>query len=212
VKLIGINGGTFDPIHNGHLRPALEAMQQLNLTEVQFIPCKAPVHKDAANASSQQRIDMVGLAIQSQPKFVLNTLEIDKDGPSFTVETLEILKQKYPDDALVLMMGTDNFVKFHTWHRWQDIIKLANIAILHRPGESVPLDCTSGTIYQSHKVTEFTQPAGQMLDIEVTQLDISSTRIRNLLEQGKSVEYLIRPCVLEYINNHKLYQKREENV
>lgn len=205
MKLIGINGGTFDPIHFGHLRPALEAMQKLSLSEVQFIPCKQPVHKAEAFVTAQQRMDMIEMAIARQPKFHLNSLEVDKVGDSYSVETLEVLKQKYPDDALVLLMGTDSFAQFHTWHRWQDIINLTNIAILHRPRETVPLACTSGRIYQTHKVVEFTKTFGQMLDLAVTQLDISSTDIREHLAKGLSVEYLLQPCVLEYINEHNLY-------
>lgn len=206
MEFIGINGGTFDPIHYGHLRPALEVLQQLNLKEVQFVPCFQPVHKDQPTVSAEQRCEMIRLALQHQKKFKLNTLEIDKGGPSYSVETLEILKQQYPHDSLVLMMGTDAFAKFHTWHRWQDIIKLANIVVMHRPGEPVPLDCTSGRIYQTHRVTELTAAHGQMMDIEVTQLDISSTLIRELIAKGQSAEYLLLPCVMEYINKHNLYK------
>ncbi len=205
MKLIGINGGTFDPIHYGHLRPALEAMEQLGLKEVQFIPCKIPVHKHEANVSAEHRIEMIKLAIEGQVQFLLNSYEIEKSGDSYMVETLEALKSEYSEDTLILMMGTDSFVKFHTWHRWQDIIHLANIVIMHRPGENVPLDCTSGVIYQTHKVAKFTKQSGQMLDMAVTQLDISSTEIRATLVDGKSVEYLLPPRVLEYINKHGLY-------
>ena len=206
MKFIGINGGTFDPIHYGHLRPAIEVMQQLNLAQVQFIPCYQPVHKSSANVSAQQRCEMIELAIKHQPNFVLNKIEVEKKGPSYMVETLEILKQQYPNDSLVLMMGTDAFAKFHSWHRWQDIIKLANIVIMHRPGEPVPLDCTSGQIYQKYRVNELSQQNGQMLDLEVTQLDISSTKIRQSLTKGFSAEYLLLPCVLEYIKKQALYQ------
>lgn len=206
MKFIGINGGTFDPIHFGHLRPALEVMQQLNLQQVHFIPCYQPVHKGSPQVSVEQRCAMIEMAIRNQPKFVLNDVEINKGGSSYTVETLEILKQQFPYDSLVLMMGTDAFAKFHTWHRWQDIIQLANIVIMHRPGEPVPLDCTSGLIYQKHQVTKFTQAHGQMLDLDVIQLDISSTYIREQISNGKSAEYLLQPCVMEYIKEQGLYQ------
>lgn len=207
MKLIGINGGTFDPIHYGHLRPALEVMQQLNLSEVQFIPCYQPVHKEAANVSAPVRCEMIELAIKNQPKFHLNDIEVVKGGPSYMVDTLKRLKQNYVEEALVLMMGTDAFVKFHTWHQWQEIIQLANIVIMHRPGEAVPLDCTSGRIYQKYKVDKFTQTSQQMMDLAVTQLDISSTQIRDLIAQGQSVEYLLQPCVMDYINQQGLYNK-----
>lgn len=206
MEFIGINGGTFDPIHYGHLRPALEVMQKLGLKEVQFIPCFKPVHKEAAKVSSQQRCDMIELAIKPQPKFKINRIEIEKGGPSYTVDTLELLKQEYAQQSLVLMMGTDAFAKFHTWHHWQEIIQLANIVIMHRPGEAVPLDCTSGRIYQKHKVNQLSAISGQMIDLDVTQLDISSTQIRELIAQGQSPEYLLLPCVSEYINKHGLYK------
>lgn len=164
------------------------------------------MHKATPNVSAEQRCDMIELAIKHQPKFVLNKIEINKGGPSYTVETLEILKQQHLDDSLVLMMGTDAFAKFHSWHRWQDIIKLANIVIMHRPGEPVPMECTSGQIYSKHQVNAFTQPAGQMLDLEVTQLDISSTKIRNQIANGQGAEYLLLPCVMEYIKEQALYQ------
>lgn len=211
MKLIGINGGTFDPIHYGHLRPALEVMQQLNLAQVQFVPCHQPVHKASPTVTAEQRCEMIELAIKHQPKFVLNKIEINKGGPSFMVETLSLLKPQHANDSLVLMMGTDAFAQFHRWHCWQDIIKLANIVIMHRPGEPVPLECTSGQIYSEHRVDVFTRPYGQMLDIEVTQLDISSTKIRQQIANGQGAEYLLLPCVMEYIKEQALYQpeKRE---
>ena len=206
MEFIGINGGTFDPIHYGHLRPALEVMQKVGLKEVQFIPCFQPVHKESTHVSAQQRCDMIKLAIKHQAKFTLNTIEIERGGPSFTVETLELLKQHYPNEGLVLLMGTDAFSKFHTWQRWQDIIQLANIVIMHRPGEAVPLDCTSGRIYQKYKVDRLNAMSGQMIDLGVTQLDISSTQVRDLIKKGQSPEYLLLPCVMEYISKHRLYQ------
>lgn len=206
MKFIGINGGTFDPVHYGHLRPALEVMQCLGFEQVRFVPCFRPVHKNAPNVSAQQRSDMIRLAIQKQPKFVLDTIEMDKGGPSYSADTLAILKQKFTDTSLVLMMGTDAFAKFHTWYKWQDILKLGNIVVMHRPGEPVPESGQSGEIYKHYHVSSFTQEAGQIMDVDVTQLDISSTLVRNHLLDGLSAEYLVPPCVMEYINEHGLYQ------
>lgn len=206
MKFIGINGGTFDPIHYGHLRPALEVMQELNLDQVQFIPCYQPVHKGMPNVAAEQRSEMIRLAIENQPKFVLNTIEIDKGGPSYMVETLALLKQQFPEDSLVLMMGTDAFAKFHTWHQWQRILQLANIVIMHRPGEPVPQQGQSGEIYQKYHVTKLSLASGQIMDMDVTQLDISSTMVREHLRLGHSAEYLLPYCVVQYIEANNLYQ------
>ncbi|BCN94018.1 putative nicotinate-nucleotide adenylyltransferase [Thiomicrorhabdus immobilis] len=209
MELIGINGGTFDPVHYGHLRPALEVMQSLGLQQVRFIPCYRPVHKNAPNVSAQQRSEMIRLAIKNQPKFVLDTIEMDKGGPSYMVDTLSILKQQFPDTGLVLMMGTDAFAKFDSWHHWSKILELANILVMHRPGEPVPQTGKSGEIYKQHCVSEYTQTQGQIRDMDVTQLDISSTLVRKYLQAGLSAEYLLPPCVMEYINKHGLYQPIE---
>ncbi|WP_199774084.1 nicotinate-nucleotide adenylyltransferase [Thiomicrorhabdus sp. Milos-T2] len=206
MKLIGINGGTFDPVHYGHLRPALEVMQKLGLEQVRFVPCYQPVHKNQPQVSAEQRSDMIRLAIQNQPQFVLDTIEMDKGGPSYMVETLALLKEQYPDNGLVLMMGTDAFAKFDSWYEWQNILELANILVMHRPGDSVPQKGNGGEIYRQYFVDEFSEMFGQIRDMSVTQLDISSTLVRESLQAGMSAEYLLPPCVMQYINKHGLYQ------
>ena len=206
MKFIGINGGTFDPVHYGHLRPALEVMQRLGLEQVRFVPCFRPVHKNTPNVSAVQRSDMIKLAIKSQPNFILDTIEMDKGGPSYTADTLELLKQQYKGFSLVLMMGTDAFAKFHTWYKWQQILQLANIVVMHRPGEPVPESGESGEIYKNNHVTAFTAEAGQIMEMDVTQLDISSTLVRNHMLAGQSAEYLLPSSVMKYIKEHGLYK------
>ena len=206
MKFIGINGGTFDPVHYGHLRPALEVMQRLGLEQVRFVPCFRPVHKNTPNVSAVQRSDMIKLAIKSQPNFILDTIEMDKGGPSYTADTLELLKQQYKGFSLVLMMGTDAFAKFHTWYKWQQILQLANIVVMHRPGEPVPESGESGEIYKNNYVTAFTAEAGQIMEMDVTQLDISSTLVRNHMLAGQSAEYLLPSGVMKYIKEHGLYK------
>ncbi|MDG6779096.1 nicotinate-nucleotide adenylyltransferase [Thiomicrorhabdus sp. zzn3] len=206
LQLIGINGGTFDPIHFGHLRPALEVMERLNLEQVRFVPCYQPVHRGQPTVSAQQRCEMIELAIAPQPRFCLDTIEIDRGGPSYMVETLAELKQRFPDKGLVLIMGSDAFAKFHTWHQWQRILELANIAVTHRPGEAVPLYCEAGQILSAHHVKRFTQPSGQIVDVPVTQLDLSSTAVRSYLQQGWPVDYLMPAKVIRYIEKHHLYR------
>jgi len=206
VTLIGINGGTFDPIHYGHLRPALEVQQQLGLQQVLFVPCYQPVHRSQPQASAKQRCEMIESAIQSQPTFALETIEIDRAGSSYMVETLAALKQRFKHESSVLMMGSDAFATFHTWHDWAGILTLANIAVMHRPNEPIPITCESGDIYQTHQVHKLTKPAGQIVEVAVTQLDISSTLIKEHLKRGDAVDYLLPPPVIKMIEHHGLYQ------
>lgn len=206
MALIGINGGTFDPIHYGHLRAALEVQQQLGLDQVLFVPCYQPVHRDQPQVSAQQRCEMIQAAIESQPCFKLETLEIDRGGPSYMVETLALLKCRMPDDSLVLMMGSDAFSQFHSWHDWQGILAQANIAVMHRPGDSFPVLGPSASIYQTHQTEQLTQSHGQIIEVKVTQLDISSTLVRRCYQQGDSADYLLPPSVMAIIEKNGLYR------
>lgn len=215
MRLIGINGGTFDPIHYGHLRSAFEAQQQLGLSQVRFIPCYQPVHKGQPQVSAKQRCDMISLAIESQSSFLLDTIEIDLGGPSYMVQTLEALKPTFKKDSLVLMMGTDAFANFCKWHQWQRILELANIAIYHRPGQEIISTATAQGIQKpsaeeqlwlARKAPKITQQAGQIVELAVTQLDISSTQIRDNLKTGISANYLTPYRIVQYIQTQRLYQ------
>lgn len=212
MEWIGINGGTFDPVHYGHLRPALEAMQSLGLHQVRFVPCYQPVHKDQPNVSADERCAMIELAIQHQPQFVLDRIEIDQGGKSFMVDTLEQLKQRFPEQGLVLMMGTDAFAKFDRWQQWQRILELANLVVMHRPGEPVPTAGKAGQIFAQYGLQAghaFSALQGQIKDLAVTQLDISSTLIREQLQAQKSAEYLAPANVIAYLQQQGLYQENE---
>ncbi|MBD3820870.1 MAG: nicotinate-nucleotide adenylyltransferase [Thiotrichales bacterium] len=205
-RLIGINGGTFDPIHFGHLRPALEVLNALHLDEVRFIPAYRPVHRDTPQVSADQRCEMIELAIHNQPKFKLDRIEIELGGPSYTVNTLRALKAREPDATFVLMMGSDAFSKFDTWHDWQGILALANLVVTHRPGEPMPSEGEIGRLFHQRWVPNLTQDAGQILDLPITQLDLSATALRSYLSHGDSVDYLMPESVARYIKEHQLYQ------
>ena len=206
MKLIGVNGGTFDPIHYGHLRPALEVQQQLGLDQVLFVPCYQPVHRATPQVSAEQRCAMIELAIENQPRFALEKIEIERGGPSYMVDTLASLKHRMPDASFVLMMGSDAFAKFDSWQNWQGILQLANLVVMHRPGEKMPTEGEVGKIYQTHQVARLTETSGQIIDLVVTQLDISSTRVRQQIKDGNSADYLLPPNVMAFIQKHGLYQ------
>jgi len=207
MRLIGIYGGTFDPIHIGHLRPVLEASHQLAFDHIRFVPCYQTVHKQQPHVSAQQRCDMVKLAIAGYKQFELDLFEIEQQGPSYMVETLAVKKQQFPDDSLVLIMGTDAFAKFCSWHQWQHILNLANILILHRPTDAVAFSGQEAQLWQQYAVTEFSEPFGQLKEMAVTQLDISSTQIRQLVQQGEAADFLVTETVADYIQQQQLYQR-----
>ncbi len=202
-------GGTFDPVHYGHLRSALELKQALGASEIRFIPCGQPVHKDVAVASGQQRLDMLALAIDSLPGFRVDDYEICQATASYTVETLNALRKELGSDvSLVWAMGTDAFKSFTQWHQWQEILALAHLAVIARPGEpdtvlSAPL---TDLVADYSKASDLQcSIAGKICFLHLTPLSISSTQIRNSIKLGHSVNFLLPDKVLSYINQHRLY-------
>lgn len=204
VRRIGINGGTFDPIHFGHLRPALEVMETCHLDEVRFVPCAAPVHRHAPVASAQDRMVMIQKAIEPVPEFILDRREILRGGPSYMVDTLESLREEFPAAQLVLIMGQDAFMKFHHWHRWQKILALASVVVTRRPGSAMTVPPVLEAFLYDGALRHL-PPFGGIGFLDVTQLDISSTDIRARLKAGHRVDYLLPHPVIEYIRMRRLY-------
>jgi len=197
-KLIGILGGTFDPIHYGHLRPALDIMQQVGLSEVRFIPNRLPPHRDAPILSDLQRAELVQLAISDRSDFVLDDRELQRDGPSYMIDTLQSLKGEFPDVTLCLIMGMDAFNGLPQWHRWQSILELCHIIVSTRPGAELPPFALEAPFSQNINSTPkslLQRSFGQILLQSVTQLDISASQIRNYLSLGQSTQYLLPETV-----------------
>jgi len=210
MKLIGILGGTFDPIHYGHLRPALDVMQASGLDQVRFLPNKSPPHRQQPWLHSDVRRQLVELAIADMPEFVLDDRELHRQGPSYMVDTLSELKTQFPDDALCLIMGMDAFAGFTQWHRWQSIFEFCHLIITSRPGATMFDE--GGTNFAEHQasIQERTgrDPSalmqsqhGQILLQSVTLLDISATEIRESLNSGKSIRYLLPDSVREKLED-----------
>ncbi|NOY67589.1 MAG: nicotinate-nucleotide adenylyltransferase [Gammaproteobacteria bacterium] len=209
--MIGIFGGTFDPVHYGHLRPVQEVCDDLDLDEVRWIPCGLPPHRDPPKASAQDRLEMLSLAVKGNASFVVDTREVDRNGPSYMVDTLESLRHDFPDESLVLILGQDAFNSLPEWHRWQEILQLAHIVVCTRPGSEL---ASSGQLVElvSERGTQDIsrlkdEKAGVIYMHDVIQLPISSTQIRDLCLQGKSHRYLLPLAVNEYIQTNGLYQK-----
>lgn len=214
MATIGLLGGTFNPIHFGHLRMAQELSSALSLHEIRFIPSANPPHKTAPKVSAEHRAAMVRLAVSNNPYFSLDTRELVRDGASYTMDTLISLREELGNDtSLVLLMGSDAFTKFNTWHRWDEIIGLCHIALVQRPQsanlQSTPLAKVLDTFLQNHYTENgddlSTTPAGFVTMQHITPLDISSTMIRACIQNQGSARYLLPDCVIDYITQNKLY-------
>lgn len=212
MRCIGILGGTFNPIHYGHLRIAQETAEAFALTQVKFIPAAKPPLKSEPDTTAQQRAEMVQLAIASNPLFSLDTRELERDGPSYTLDTLSSLRAEYTQDALCLIIGTDAFMHFDQWHRWQQIIDYCHVIVVSRPPLaalelSEPLRKLLQT-HQTHDTTQLSQHThGLIALLTVTALDISSSHIRSLVHAHQNPAYLCPEAVISYIQAHQLYNE-----
>ncbi len=208
---IGILGGTFDPIHYGHLRPALELLETLELAEVRFIPCRIPAHRATPLITAEQRLTLAQLATAGQPGFVVDDRELRREGPSYMVDTLVSLRADFGADIpLCLILGTDAFRELLTWHRWQNLSDLAHIVVMQRPDVLPSLPPVLEKFMAPRLIQDTLalrrKPAGSILFHAVTQLSISATRIRTLLAHGQSPRYLMPEAALAYIHDRALYR------
>lgn len=211
---LGLFGGTFDPVHYGHLRLAEEAISQLGLGGVRWIPAGNPPHRDAPQVTADQRLAMVLRSTADNPRFSVDPAEVKAAAPSYTVHTLERLRSELgPAQALVLLLGADAFAGLPTWHRWRDILSLAHIAVSYRPGFPVDANSLPDALREvffsrqlSHPDALKAAPAGGVVTFSTTQLAISATQIRRLLAANQSARYLLPDSVLDYISSHSLYR------
>lgn len=208
--MIGILGGTFDPIHHGHLRPALDVLQALGLDEVRLVPLRLAVHRAQPVATAGQRLAMVRAAVAGEPGLAVDSREIDRAGCSYSYDTLASIRAEVgPDRALCFLTGADAFRAFLTWHRPLDILELAHLVVMERPGAGEIADPGLRRLVgerRAHRREELAAvPAGRILCQPVTALDISATVIRGLLAQGLSPRYLLPDAVLALIRREGLY-------
>ena len=211
MRPIGIFGGTFDPIHYGHLRSAFEMLQALSFDEVRFVPCGDPPHRGVTYASAAQRLRLVELAIAGQEGFVADDRELRRDGPSYTVDTLQTLRVEYPERSLGLVVGMDAFLGLTGWHRWDEILDLAHIVVAHRPGWKAPDIGLLGdliTEHGTHRALDLHDTTHGCIHIHaVTQLEIASTEIRELIAAGRDPRFLMPDAVRNEIENTGLYKE-----
>ncbi|BAW79904.1 nicotinic acid mononucleotide adenylyltransferase [Candidatus Nitrosoglobus terrae] len=206
---IGIFGGTFDPVHFGHLRPALELLERLFLAEIRFIPCRCPPHRPLPVADPEQRLAMLQLGIAGESRFKVDDREFYRSGPSYMVDTLISLRAEKGQAPLCLILGTDAFLGLPKWYRWLELIELAHLLVIKRPGEILPQQGVLKDLLDERKISNpkqlKAQSIGCILPMETTQLGISATQIRVLLKAGQSVRYLLPDAVWNYIQTSGLY-------
>ncbi len=204
--MIGILGGTFDPVHFGHLNTAREVSQALELERVILVPAATPPHRPTPVANIEHRINMLKLAIPMYEGFELDDREQRMGGISYTVRTLESYRSEYGDHSIGLILGIDAFAGLESWHQWQRIPELANIIVMNRPG----YDLTGLPAWAQSRVTNDLvrmkhTAAGLIMIVDVTPVAVSATQIRDGLAKQESVDDLLPDAVLNYIETNRLY-------
>ncbi|HFE38700.1 MAG TPA: nicotinate-nucleotide adenylyltransferase [Gammaproteobacteria bacterium] len=209
MQRIGLLGGMFDPVHNGHLRIAVECQYTLSLDQLRMLPCAAPAHREMPGVSPQWRLKMLQAALHNVEGIIADDRELKRPAPSYTIDTLRAVKAEFPQASLYLIIGSDAFQSLNTWHEWRSLLSLTNIVIARRPDHRP--DCLSevGKLLADAFVTNLPSflksNAGKICVINVCQLEISSSCIRALLNERKSVQFLLPDSVIKLIQEHHLY-------
>ena len=206
--MIGILGGTFDPVHYGHLRSALEVKDIFGLTQVRLIPSAQPPHRQQPRATALMRLEMLKLAVESQAGLIVDDRELKRDGASYMVDTLSSLQQDFITEPLLLFIGSDAFNQLKTWHEWQHLFDLAHVVVMTRPGYNIVHLDPFFNARLTKKRSELAQnSAGKLYFQQVSQLDISATAIRNSIAEQQNPGFLLPDTVIAYIRQHQLYQR-----
>lgn len=208
MTVLGVLGGTFDPVHNGHLRLALEMAAALGLDRVHLVPAARPPHREPPVAGDRDRAQMLEAAVADVPALTPDLRELRRAGPSYTVLTLEELRAEHPRRPLCFLLGMDAFCALDTWHRWRELLELAHLGLARRPGAPRPRG-EPGRILEQRQVDN---PAalgdklsGNIAVIDIPMLDISASRVRRLLAAGQDARFLVPDPVLALIHQRGLY-------
>jgi len=209
-NVICILGGTFNPIHHGHLRLSIELYERLNLESVLLIPSAHPPHRAQPSVSSQRRLEMVQVAIAGVEGLSVDDRELRRQGPSYMIDTLKSLREDYPRNPLCLILGMDAFLGLPSWHEWKQLLTYAHFLIVRRPDTLLPEKNIMQDFFKAHQAASKEdlkkQIAGMIWMEEIPALNISATYIRRLIAVGKNPHYLLPPAVLDIINSHLMYR------
>ncbi|WP_020560880.1 nicotinate-nucleotide adenylyltransferase [Thiofilum flexile] len=209
--MIGLLGGTFDPIHFGHLRIALEVADALDLEQVRFIPNRVPPHRRQPLASGAERLMMIQAAIQGESRFVADDRELRQDKTSYTVHTLQALHQEFPHQSWAFIIGVDAFLPLQSWFEWQNLFKLTHFIVVGRPGYALtnPSETAWFQPYLVDSVADLTRHSvGKVLPIGIQGLDISATQLRNMIAREQNPRYLTPDSVCAMIKAQQLYKNK----
>ena len=207
---MAIFGGTFDPIHNGHLDIADVVMQAMPTAEIHFIPCKKPLLKESAYATPQQRFEMLTLALQDNNHYIVDTRELKRDTPSYMLETLISLRNETKNMPFALILGQDVFNEFCDWHRWEEILDYTHLIIVPRQGYPASDNVILQQLLKQHQCSNIqcllNKAAGYIYQLDITPIDISSTVIRKNISLGQNQNAVLPKAIWDYIKKHRLYQ------
>jgi nicotinate-nucleotide adenylyltransferase len=208
--MIAVMGGSFDPIHIGHLRVAIEVRDHLHVDQLRLIPCGQPPHKKQTIATAEQRLQMLALAVDDEQSLMIHDREIRRDRTSYTVDTLADLRAQSGQQPMCLIVGADAYQQLNGWHQWQRLFELAHLIVVQRPGYTIEAntEVADYTINRSidapHQLTQHS--AGSLYFMQIPPLKISSTRIRALALDGKNYRYLVPDKVYQWMQQQQIYQ------
>jgi nicotinate-nucleotide adenylyltransferase len=211
TRPIGILGGTFDPVHSGHLRLAIEFYERLDLAEVRLIPLNMPPHRESPRANSEQRLAMLKIAIKNISGLTIDECELHREEVSYTIDTVSAVRKQAGDTSICLLMGMDAFNTMPFWHRWEELLDQVHIVIADRPTDDIAKDPNMTVFFNTHSVDDISHlhntPAGNIYKIDIPVLDISASQIRNIISSGMDASCLLPEKVLDFIKTNNLYQQ-----
>ena len=208
-KLIGVFGGTFDPVHNGHTKIIQNLLELIPFDEIKVIPNGQPPHRTSV-CSNNDRLEMVNLAFKGINQISVDEREIHREGPSYAIHTAREILEEYHQDNIIWIMGSDAFSEIDTWFEWEDFLNIINILVMARPGSEIDSTSMAGTLIlerQISNIDDLSYGAGKILIVDIDPINISSTQVRSNLAAGETVNELILEDVSDYIDSGKLYTK-----
>lgn len=211
-ELIGVFGGTFDPVHRGHFVTIVAVRERLRFDSVRVIPAAIPPHRDPAHASAQHRLAMLRLTFESKPGFVVDDVELHREGPSYTIDTLLELHRQQGSAHLCLVLGVDAFLQLPTWHRWREILDQSHIAVMQRAGSGLPN--APDPWWRSYETDDPDSlrraQSGRVIQVDVPSVPVSATSVRQRILQGRDTGDSLAEPVWNYIRKHELYGYQDE--